>query len=190
MSSVQQSAVEFAASVRNIIDAAGSGSLDESSLRRGIELASQLERELSGAPTSADAVPRQLLSAGHGLANPWAPFVAKEQYDVDSLEARYRLHRAHQGYRGLVHGGVIALLFDDVCGRLVRYADRSGFTAHLGITYVHPVSIGDVIVRARIVRCERRKTSVAAKLTLPNHPETILASADALFVSPRLRAAD
>lgn len=84
----------------------------------------------------------------------------------------------------MAHGGVIALLLDDVLGRFVRSLGRGGMTARLDIEYELPAS-RDILVRARLDRIDRRKTWVVGEIVAAAESTEVLARAVALFIVRR-----
>jgi acyl-coenzyme A thioesterase PaaI-like protein len=81
-----------------------------------------------------------------------------------------------------VHGGVVALVFDELLGCVVVVNALGGFTGTLTVRYVSLTPIGQPIrMRAWIDRSEGRKTW--AKGTM-HHGETLCAEAEGVFISP------
>ena len=73
-------------------------------------------------------------------------------------EAIVRTAPAHEGHRGLVHGGILAALLDEALGRAVTVYEpgRVMVTAELKVTYLAPVALGaELRVRGRL-REDRR----------------------------------
>jgi uncharacterized protein (TIGR00369 family) len=94
----------------------------------------------------------------------------------------------HEGPRGLVHGGVVATLFDHVLARAVRAAGRDGFTASLTVTYLRPARLGvPLLVTAEVVDVGGRRTNARGRLVAEDDPGTTLAEAEGVFVVPRDR---
>lgn len=61
------------------------------------------------------------------------------------VEARYTVAPSFQGYPGIVHGGIIAAMLDEVVGRVMMTEDPNRFfmTAKLEIRYRSPVPVGE-----------------------------------------------
>jgi acyl-coenzyme A thioesterase PaaI-like protein len=60
------------------------------------------------------------------------------------VEARYTVDAVYQGYPGIVHGGIIAAMLDEVVGRVMMTDDpnRLFMTAKLELRFRSPVPIG------------------------------------------------
>jgi acyl-coenzyme A thioesterase PaaI-like protein len=82
-----------------------------------------------------------------------------------------------------VHGGVVALVFDELLGCVVVVNALGGFTGTLTVRYASLTPIGKPIrMRAWIDRREGRKSW--AKGTM-HHGDTLCAEAEGVFISPR-----
>jgi acyl-coenzyme A thioesterase PaaI-like protein len=51
--------------------------------------------------------------------------------------------REHQGYRGIVHGGIISTLMDEVMGRFLILKGLSVVTVKLEVSFRKPVPVGE-----------------------------------------------
>ncbi|QDG66697.1 PaaI family thioesterase [Pseudarthrobacter sp. NIBRBAC000502772] len=121
-----------------------------------------------------------------GLGSPASPpLVFTTQPDggvvaTGSFDVRFEGPPAH------VHGGIIALVFDEVLGQPPIDADRWGMTASLSVNYHHPSPLHtELRFEAKITEQVGRKTIVSGWLTTAEDPETVLASAEGLFIAPR-----
>lgn len=96
------------------------------------------------------------------------------------------LGRSLCGHDGVVHGGLIATIFDETLARTAFYSLPSnvGVTARLEVNYRKP-TMADQIVRieAELVEAKGRKASVKGRMFDLNG--LLLAEAEALFVEPR-----
>jgi uncharacterized protein (TIGR00369 family) len=52
------------------------------------------------------------------------------------------LTSSHEGWAGVIHGGIIAALLDEVMGWALFQQDCWGVTAQLGVRYKAPVTVG------------------------------------------------
>ncbi len=106
-------------------------------------------------------------------------------YDAgpDQAEAGYTVPEEYQGYPGLVHGGIMAAMLDEVIGRAAMSGDPTHFTltARLSLRYRKPVPVG---VPLRLVgKVERKKgqlTTGRGELILPDG--TVGAEAEATLI--------
>jgi acyl-coenzyme A thioesterase PaaI-like protein len=120
--------------------------------------------------------------AGRGQAT-W-PAVIFDAADDNSLAGTVRFSRFYLGRNGNVHGGAVALLFDDMAGRVVHLAGRPvSRTAYLRTDFRAPVPIdADLRIAAAILREEGRKRFVHVEL---RDGETLCAEAEGLMVAAR-----
>jgi len=110
------------------------------------------------------------------------------RFDPDGVEMRGQFSRVHVGGNSAVHGGVLPLLFDWLCGMVVHGAQRPiSRTAYLKVDYRHVTAIDTpLIARGRVARVEGRKAFITGELVEPRDAEEILcAQLDALMVQLR-----
>jgi acyl-coenzyme A thioesterase PaaI-like protein len=96
-----------------------------------------------------------------------------------------------QGFEGIVHGGLVTTVLDEVMGWVVSTARIWAVTARLSVSFRKPVEIGvETIARAWIVSERGRKIVVEADLKRKSDG-FLLADAEGLFmrVSPDVAAA-
>jgi len=71
----------------------------------------------------------------------------------DRAQARYTALQRHQGYDGLLHGGVVTALLDETMGWAIFHQGIWGVTAKISVTFRQPVPIGqDLRVIGEIAR--------------------------------------
>jgi acyl-coenzyme A thioesterase PaaI-like protein len=98
------------------------------------------------------------------------------------VSGRFRFGRQYQGSGGILHGGIIALVFDEAMGKLNRLYDVRAVTAELSVDYLRPTPCdADVIVEAWETRREGRNLFPEAELR--DAAGQVLARATARFVS-------
>ena len=115
---------------------------------------------------------------GSLLMPPWQ----MTRFDADGVEIRGQFSRYYVGGNMAVHGGVIPLVFDWLCGMVVHASGRPiSRTAFLHVDYrkVTPIDT-PLIVRARVTQTEGRKAFVAGELV--DETDTLLAEVYALMV--------
>ncbi|KDN61358.1 putative thioesterase superfamily protein [Colletotrichum sublineola] len=112
-------------------------------------------------------------------------------WKVDELCSLITFNYGMIGFSGTAHGGVIALVLDEVTGIHIVAQRPEGAepnkdfrTAYLNTSFYKPVPApGTVLVRSRIVKVEGRKHYVAAQIE-DEHGE-LLAKAEVLYISIR-----
>lgn len=118
-----------------------------------------------------------------GVANPYGLQLRFNESGPGEVTAEYTVPERYQGYPGVVHGGIVAAMLDEVCGRAHMGGDppRFMFTARLEIRYRHNVPVGKPL---RLVgRVARSKTRIAtASGEIFDAEGDLLAEAEALLV--------
>jgi uncharacterized protein (TIGR00369 family) len=59
---------------------------------------------------------------------------------------KFILGQAYQGGAGMGHGGIIAVLLDEVMGKVCRFREVRAVTAELTVQYLKPVKVDEEIV--------------------------------------------
>lgn len=151
------------------------------------ELADRIEAAATPFPPAeyeSWGIPEHLGSnPANGARNPAAPPLEPVVFPDGTVRADVTLSVAFQGPPGCVHGGIVALLFDEMLGLANAAAEHIGMTADLQITYSAPTPL-DVPLRfeARQGEIDGRKIWCAGTLYAG---ETLCASAEGLFITPR-----
>jgi acyl-coenzyme A thioesterase PaaI-like protein len=116
-----------------------------------------------------------------GKVNPFAPPMTVD-YEADGRAvARVRLTRVHEGPPLAVHGGIVALIIDQLLGHAVATTGRPGMTVSLTIRYKRPTPYDtELLVEAWHTRIEGRKVLAEARIT---HDGNVTAEADAVFLT-------
>ncbi|KRB77677.1 thioesterase [Nocardioides sp. Root190] len=117
-----------------------------------------------------------------GLRNPIAPPLAVRSDPSGRAETDFHCGAPYEGPPGLVHGGVVSLLLDQVLGHAVGAAGRPGMTGTLTIVYRQGTPLGDLRIEAWIDREEGIKTWAKAHVIGPNG---VTAEAEGVFILPR-----
>jgi uncharacterized protein (TIGR00369 family) len=99
------------------------------------------------------------------------------------ITAHYMVHEQHQGYPGVVHGGIVASMLDEICGRVFMNADsaRFMFTARLEVRYRKNVPVGKPLTLTGLAVRDRGRTA-EAKAFIHDEQGNLLAEANALLV--------
>lgn len=123
-----------------------------------------------------------------GEASPLAPRIDWDHSDdaldgKPGIEAHGTFGAPYEGPPGYVHGGMIALAFDEVLGIANIAAGHPGMTARLTIHYRRPTPLfRELRFRAALDRVEGRRIMSRAELW---DGDTLTAQADGLFVQPK-----
>lgn len=97
--------------------------------------------------------------------------------DTKTIRARFQTLPGHQGYDGVVHGGILSALLDEAMAKLAFTLGLPAVTAEITVKFLSPVTPGEVLfVFARITRDARRLVEAEATI---ERGTTIVASAAA-----------
>lgn len=139
-----------------------------------VEFISRRTETTQGGPSEATPSPRQLETiqeARHpcccvcGRVNPDGLHLDFAVCSDGSVEARFQGSARFQGYPGLLHGGIVALLLDGAMTNCLFAHGHAGLTAELVIRFPHPALIDrQVTVRGWITRARPPLFEAAAAL--------------------------
>ncbi|MBD5657583.1 MAG: PaaI family thioesterase [Candidatus Eremiobacteraeota bacterium] len=105
-----------------------------------------------------------------------------EVADDESVHSRITVGASFQGWRNVVHGGVVAMLLDEAMAYAAGARGLLGVTADLKMRFRRPVPVGrELLVRGNVLWQRRNVLSTAATVT--DGAGTLLASAAGSFVS-------
>ncbi len=107
------------------------------------------------------------------------------QLDQDTIVADFQPREEHQGFPGVIHGGIVAAVLDEALGRtslLGNYPEWT-MTGRLEVRYRRYVPYGPLLrVRARLDAERRRVLQATGALTLADDESVILAEAHGVFL--------
>jgi acyl-coenzyme A thioesterase PaaI-like protein len=118
-----------------------------------------------------------------GLRNPIAPPLEMERSDDGRAWASFHLGAVYEGPPGMVHGGVAALVLDQVLGEAAAAGGSPGMTGTLTLRYLQNTPLGDCSAEGWIDRVEGVKTFVHAELRRADGEATV--RAEGVFILPR-----
>lgn len=128
------------------------------------------------------------------IIGPRNPIAAPIRFDVVELAGGAKEIRAehvfdapYNGPPGSVHGGIIALVFDELLGCIGAVSDVGGFTGTLTILYRSLTPIGKPIrMRSWIEGTEGVKTFIKGTMHCDTPaPNTLCAEATGIFIRPK-----
>jgi acyl-coenzyme A thioesterase PaaI-like protein len=117
-----------------------------------------------------------------GRGNAVAPPVDITHDEFGSAYAELTLGAAYEGPPGMVHGGVSALLLDQIMGETASGFKRLTMTGTLTLRYRRPLPLGPVRLEARIAGESGRKITVEARIGVPGEDAAV--EATGLFLIP------
>ncbi len=97
------------------------------------------------------------------------PLGLKVDFEIDrdakSIRAEFIPHRDHQGYEGIVHGGILSSLLDEAMAKLAFTLGIPAVTAELNVKFKAPASPLDrLTLSGRLVHETRRLIEAEARI--------------------------
>lgn len=117
-----------------------------------------------------------------GLRNAAAPPLVVERDPSGRAWSSFRLGAAFEGPPGLVHGGVSAMILDQLLGEATGAGGKPGMTGTLTMRYRRGTPLGDLSAEAWIERSEGIKTWARGQIS---DAEGVTVEAEGLFILPR-----
>jgi acyl-coenzyme A thioesterase PaaI-like protein len=124
--------------------------------------------------------------AGHlagipGRGQTMSPVLEVDEFTPDYVRGYLRFGRFYLGGNGAVHGGAIALAFDELMGRLANTGRTPSRTAYLHVNYrsITPIE-KRLMIEARFTSEEGRKRILSGSI---RDGGTVCADAEGLFVA-------
>jgi len=100
-----------------------------------------------------------------------------------SVESRVTLAQPFQGWRGVAHGGFIAMLLDEAMAYAAGAQGYLGVTAEMKMRFRRPVPIGEALLVRAKVNWQRRNVFGIEAAVLDASGTTTYASGEGRFVS-------
>lgn len=181
---------QLAAAVRDLVDAVltaehaspddlldAAAAAEEIAIRLGREpRTDDRTRSRPSARDHTDYLPRSPLV---GEVSPLAPPVAWRVVD-GRVQARGIYHAAYEGPPGYVHGGWVALTFDEILGMANLAAGRPAMTGTLKVRYLRPTPLHtEVEIEGWTDRVEGRRVVARGRMVANGR---VTAEAEGLFV--------
>jgi acyl-coenzyme A thioesterase PaaI-like protein len=178
--------VPFTDVVRELVDATIRTEVDEAEVRAvQAELEGLVARLRARQIEGSYAVHHRGRHWGNtvvGLRNAIAPPLDVERESSGRAWSSFHLGAPYEGPPGLVHGGVSALILDQMLGEATGAGGKPGMTASLTLTYRRATPLGDLRAEAWIERSEGIKTWARGHLS---DADGITVEAEGLFILPR-----
>lgn len=110
--------------------------------------------------------------------------------DGDDIVSKWKPNGNYQGWLNTLHGGIQALLLDEVCGWVItRKLQTAGVTSKMETRYKRPVSTLDTELTVRAHIREQRRNIVVIDATLADSTGTICTEATCTyFAFPKEKA--
>jgi acyl-coenzyme A thioesterase PaaI-like protein len=184
---------ELGRAVRALVDASVRTTVGPAELRSAAESVRAVTDRLSVAQRPASQLPalddpiafRRVYSPVTGVGSGIAPPLVIRRHEGEVV-AEATLGLAYEGPPSYLHGGMSALLMDQLLGAAAIAAGLWGMTAHLELDYRGPVPLETpIVLRARVVENRGRTSVITGEIALASAPGEPLVEARGVFVTPR-----
>ncbi len=116
-----------------------------------------------------------------GLENPVGLKLAFYEDKDNRVVASYVPIEEHQGYPGVMHGGITCALLDETIGRTLVRHDLWAMTAELNVRFLQPIPLGQPLrVIGEIVRLRSRTLEGKGEIRLAD--DSVAATAEAKYI--------
>jgi acyl-coenzyme A thioesterase PaaI-like protein len=184
---------ELGSALRALVDVSVRSTVGAEELRTAAARARELTEQLGRSTRPLEQLPelddilsfRRVYSPVSGVGSALAPPVEFRRAD-GGVVGSATLGPAYEGPPGYVHGGVSALLIDQLLGTTSIAAGLWGMTVRLELDYRGPVPLGvPLALRAAVVEDAGRRTVVSGSIARADDPERALVEGRGVFVMPR-----
>jgi len=184
---------ELGSALRELVDASVRTTVDAAELRAAASTARQATARLSASRRDRDQLPvlddpvqfRRVYNPVSGVGSGIAPPLHIRRVD-GGVVAETALGLPYEGPPSYVHGGMSALLMDQLLGSAAIAAGLWGMTARLELDYRRPVPLETpLLLRAAVSESTGRKVVITGTIALATAPEQALVEARGVFVTPR-----
>jgi acyl-coenzyme A thioesterase PaaI-like protein len=93
-----------------------------------------------------------------GMQNPIGLKAFFYQDEEGRVVAHFTGKEEHEGYPGVMHGGIVTALLDEIIGRAALAYDLWGVTAKLEVRFRHPVPLGQPLTLVGEMTRRRSRT--------------------------------
>jgi len=179
----------FAQTIRELVDAGIRTTVSDDEIRRAqaeieaitARLRSRQLEGTYGVRFRTDGRGRAWGNAVVGLRNAGAPPLTITA-EGRGVRSDFHLGAAYEGPPGSVHGGVLALVLDQLLGEAAGAGGKPGMTATLTLTYRRRTPLGDLHTEAWIEKVDGIKTWARGEIV---GPEGVTVEAEGLFILPK-----
>ncbi|ADQ14303.1 PaaI family thioesterase [Halanaerobium hydrogeniformans] len=120
-----------------------------------------------------------------GEENPISLGLKFKKTSADIVEAKFTALKNHQGYNGIMHGGLVATLLDEAMAYAVGIKGITAYTAELNVRFKKALKIGEkVIIMGEYEKSLKRTIAVIhyCSAQILDSSDKLIAKAEAKFV--------
>lgn len=121
------------------------------------------------------------------------PFGMKLRFETDEriVQTRFTLRAEYAGFKGVVHGGIISTLLDEIMvWACAVQTKRFGYCAELTVRFLKPLRPGEEVVARGELIANRRDKIFEAKAELRNAAGEIAATSAAKYLPVKSKDAE
>lgn len=123
-----------------------------------------------------------------GLENPIGLKMAFYEDEEGRVVAEFTTRDEHQGYPGVVHGGIVTALLDETLGRVCIAVGRWMVTGRLNIRWRRPIPVGETLtVVGEVVSWKKRLLEARGEIRLADGKVGAEATGTFLEIPPEER---
>lgn len=119
---------------------------------------------------------------GCGDLNPIGLQLRFRRLPEGGVWARFETNRNHEGYLGMLHGGILSTMMDEAMSWAVTDAGLIGVTGRMSVAFRRPARVGAPLIVTGKVVTERRRVIEAAGSVIDEESGDVIAEAEARFV--------
>ena len=184
---------ELGTALRELVAASVTTTVDPAELRAAAARAREVTAALAVSRRDRDQLSalddpaqfRRVYNPVSGVGSALAPPLAIRQV-AGGVEAEATLGPPYEGPPSYVHGGMSALLLDQVLSAAAHGAGLWGMTGRLELDYRRPVPLGTaLLLRAAVADSRGRRVAIAGSIALAEAPDQPLVQARGMWVTPR-----
>lgn len=117
------------------------------------------------------------------------PMGLRLSFEVDevarTIKTVFNPQKAHQGYEGVVHGGIISSILDEAMANLAFALGYNAVTAKLTVRFKRPLTVGETVtVTGRLTK--EAKRAMEAEAVAVKEDGTVIAEAEGLLMVVKL----
>jgi uncharacterized protein (TIGR00369 family) len=105
----------------------------------------------------------------------------KFRYGNGHAEAEFVLDREYQGYKDIVHGGIISCIIDEACAYATLSLGVKAYTAKMYVRFRRPVRTGELLSVTSNAKMLKSKL-IEAQAQIKDSRGNIVAEGDARFI--------
>lgn len=184
---------DLGSALRELVGTTVTTTVPAAELRPAAVAVRQVTARLAATRRSRDQLPalddpaqaRRVFNPVSGVGNPLAPPLVIRRED-GGVVSEVTLGLAYEGPPSYVHGGISALMMDQLLGSAVSAAGLWGMTGTLELDYRRPVPLETgLVLHAAVSGSAGRRIMVSGTIALAADPDQPLVEARGVFVTPR-----